>query len=231
MEQRRKIEEKLEAVRVDVERIVSLAKAHLKTDISGGISFKYEISAPHEVLTDFERAQSICFVARFDALPTIASVDINEIYGKFYLNNFSEMRSVLNEYRSIVQNKKDSIHYQKIHRFCREKLLNTDHSKDLSITVDHENRGDITQEFAKHLDESYKAIKSLIQHCEFSYIYNGILQHSDHRFSIRFLEDCSSGEANYIFIKHAFVLGHIRDLLSWHYRLYLALTFPKLGAM
>ncbi|WP_028114878.1 hypothetical protein [Ferrimonas kyonanensis] len=231
MEQQSRIEEKLDIVRMDVDRIVALAHAHLKTDISGGISFRYEISAPRDVLTDFERAQSICFVARFDALPTIESVNVNEVNGKFYLNNVSEIRSALNEYRSIVQNKKDSIHYQKIHKFCREKLLNADHSKDLSITVNHESRGDITQEFAKYLDESCKAIRTIINHCEFGYIYNGILQHSDHRFSSRFLEEYSSGEANYTFIKHAFILGHIRELLSWHHRLYSALTFPKLGAM
>jgi len=231
MEVPQEIQEKFDSINQDVERILEIAHNHLETDVSGEISFKYTISAPRDVLTDFERAQSVCFVTRYDALPTFKSVSIQEQNGRFYFGNFNEARYVLNEYRSIIQNKKDSIHYQKIHRFCRDKLLNDDHSKDLSIEVTHKDKGDITDEFAKSLDEQYKAIKSIIKHCEFGYIYNGILQHSDHRFTDRFWKEYSSGEVNYIFAKHALILGNIKMLMEWHYRLFSVMTFPKLGPL
>lgn len=231
MDAPKEIQDKLNEVSEEVERMLQIAHGHFETDISGPISFKYTISAPRDVLTDFERAQSVCFVTRYDALPVFEKINIVEEQGSYYFGNFHEVRYLLNEYRSIIQNKTDSIHFQHIHRFCRDKLLNNDHSKDLSITVEHSDRGDITQEFIKVLNEHYKAIRSLVNQCEFGYIYNGILQHSDHRYSHRFWEEYSSGKANYVFAKHALIASNIKMLLGWHYRLFSAMTFPKLGAL
>jgi len=225
------IKEKFDRVTQDVDEILRIAHQHFKTDIDGQISFSFTISAPRDVLTDFERAQSVNFVTRFDSLPVFQEIKIREENGKYFLNNLDEIRHVLNEYRSIIQNKKDSIHFQQIHKFCREKLLNNDHAKDLSITVNHATRGDVTHEFAQVLDEHYKVIKSIIKHCEFGYIYNGILQHSDHRHTKRFWEEYVSGEINYVFAKHALLASNIKILLSWHYKLYSVLTFPRLGGL
>ncbi|HHF3133829.1 TPA: hypothetical protein ACPJ1T_004399 [Vibrio diabolicus] len=225
------VQKKIDSVHSEIEEIVDRAYAHISTDMDGEIRIKFSISAPRDVLTDFERAQSVCFVTRYDALPEFDNLNLEEHRGRFYFSNFGEARYVLNEFRSIIQNKKDSIHYQQIHRFCRDKLLNEDHTKDLSITVSHNERGDVTSEFLQYLNEHNKAIKSIIKHCEFDYIYNGILQHSDHRFTKRFWSEYASGEANYVFIKHALLTGHLRDLLIWHYRLFSAMTFPKLGPL
>ena len=225
------ISEKLDVVTQDIHRILEVANSHLVTDITGEINFTFTISAPRDVLTDFERAQSVCFVSRYEALPVFKKISITEDNGRCHFGNIHDARHVLNEYRSIIQNKKDSIHYQKIHRFCREKLLNDDHSKDLSIVVNHKDRGDITLDFAKSLDEQAKAIKSIIRHCEFDYIYNGILQHSDHRYTKRFWDEYSSGEINYTFAKHALIAGNIKVLMEWHHRLFSVMTFPKLGPM
>jgi len=164
-------------------------------------------------------------------LPKFQKVEITEINGKYYLRNYSFIRHLLNEYRPIIQNKSDSVYYQRIHRFCREKLINTDHSKDLMITVEHKELGDITELYAKALDEQSKAISKIIKLSEYGYIFNGILQHSDHSFTRRFWEEYSSGQINYVFVKHAHLVEHINSLLERHYRLLNALTFPKLGPL
>lgn len=225
------IQAKFNAMHAEVDHILKLAHQHIKTDISGKISFKFTSSAPRDYFTDYERAQSICFIARYELLPIFENADIHMNNGKYFLKNYSEARYVLNEYRPIVQNEKDSIYYQKVHKLCREKLLNNDPSKGLSITVKHKDRGDITSEFATYLGENCKAIKSIIKNCEFSYIYNGILQHSDHKFTKRFLKEYSSGVTNYVFMKHALIVSNVKFLLSEHYRLLNVLIFPKLGPL
>lgn len=225
------IQDKINKVHADVDHRLAVAHRHLVTDITGNISFAFSISAPRDVLTEHERAQSICFVTRYDALPEFSRINVVRREEGLFVSNLTEMRAVLNEYRSIIQNKKDSIHYKHIHKFVRDKLLNEDDSKDLSITANHQERGDITKEFCKALDERSKAIRSLIKYSEFSYIYNGILQHSDQATSHRFLEDYSSGEINYIFMYHALIASNIKYLLGWHYRLFNVLTFPKIGPL
>lgn len=227
----KEIIEKIDAVNARVEHRMQVAEEHLITELKGSINFRYSISAPRDILTEDERAQSICFVTRYDALPEFGRLQIEERQGSFYAANFYEMRGLLNEYRSIIQNKKDSIHFQKIHRFVRDKLLNQDHSQDLSIKVTHENDGDITDEFLDLINENIKAIKSLIKYSDFGYIYNGILQHSDNKTSHRFLTEYASGELNYVFMYHALIASNIKILMRWHYRLFGALTFPVLGPL
>ncbi|EPS3402237.1 hypothetical protein ACVD4U_004299, partial [Vibrio vulnificus] len=231
MELPEEVKEKLDSIHSEVEEIVNLAYEKVVTEVSGKISFRYEVHGPRDVLTKFERAQSVCFVTRYDSLPIFEKISVEARDGRFYFANYLEARSVLNEYRAIIQNKNDSVHYQKIHKFCREKLLNTESSFDLCISVRNEDKVDISEVFARLLNEHYKAIKVIIKHCEFDYIYNGILQHSDHNYTERFWEEYSSGEANYIFIKHALLVGYIKDLLVKHHFLFNVLTFPKLGPL
>ncbi len=225
------IESKFDNIQEEIGSIVKMADDTLLTEVSGLISFEYQHSAIGDFLTDFERAQSICFVTRYETLPVFDKAKAIERNGKYFLGNYTFVRHVLNEYRPIIQNQKDSVYYKHIHRFCREKLINRNPSKGLSITIDHKDKGDITESFFKALDEKCKAIKLILKKCEYEYIYNGILQHSDHKFTERFLEEYNSGEINYIFIKHAHLLVYIKDLLNWHYRLLNAMTFPKLGPL
>ncbi|EPM4287940.1 hypothetical protein ACTJ28_003703 [Vibrio alginolyticus] len=225
------IQNKIELVHEQVNEIVAEAYSNIVTDISGEVRFKYAVTTASDVLTDFERAQSVSFVTRYDALPMIETVSVEEFEGKLYFGNMGEARHVLNEFRSIIQNKKDSIHYQQVHRFCREKLINMDQSKGLSIKAEHIDGSDVTDSFVQLLNEHNKAIKSILKNCEFDYIYNGILQHSDHRFTKRFWSEYSSGELNYVFMKHTIITRHIHELLRWHYYLFSVLTFPKLGPL
>lgn len=224
------IQAKFDTVNRQIEAILEKGNRELTTELDGQIQLKYEISAPNVALTDFERAQSVCFVTKFESLPPSSAVNIVERKGAFYPSNIGYIRHVLNEYRPIVQNQDDSVHFQKIHSWCHLKL-GADPKKGLSITVKHESGKDVTAEFKASLGERNRAIRKIIGECEFDYIYNGILQHSDHRFTTRFWEEYVSGELNYVFIKHATILEEIKDLLSWHYRLLNVLTFPKLGPL
>jgi len=223
------IKERLLSTYSEINEVFNEALAVQKTQLSGKISFKYEQSAPMDILSPFERAQSVCFIIKYEHLPTLENIDVSEYKGKFYLKNIDFIRHILNEYRPIVMNQNDSIYYAKIHKFCHEKLMNKNPSSGLSITVEHEKDGDITESFAKILGERNKSIKSILKRCEFDYIYNGILQHSDHKYTKRFWEEYYSGRINHIFIKHAFLLRHIQECLYWHYRILNQLTFPKLG--
>ena len=58
-----------------------------------------------------------------------------------------------------------------------------------------------------------------------------ILQHSDEHFSKRFVDEYISGEINYIFWKHAYLLGLIKDLLKPYHMILNQLSFPKLGPL
>jgi len=225
------LRDKFTALEEEIDQILTQAEAVQQTDISGRVSFTYESTAPRDLLTEDERAQSICFVTRYEALPVSEQLRIVAYGDRYYIGNLDYLRHVLNEYRAIVQNKRDSVYYRRIHQFCHGKLVNRNTSNDLVITAEHESEGDITSTFARYLDEQCRSIAVVLRKSEFSYVYNGVLQHSDHSYTRRFLEDYHSGRINYIFVKHAQLLGYIKECLLWHYRLLNALTFPKLGPL
>ena len=228
-EVKRRIEKTIE----EVNKIIGKVDEILETKIDGKVSFHFTHSAPTDILSSFERAQSVCFVTKYENLVGLeeSGIMIEEYKGRFYLRNIDYVRHILNEYRPIIMNKRDSIYYSKIHIFCRDKLLNEDPTKGLSVSVVHECGGDITGLFRKKMDENNKAINFIIENSEFDYIYNGILQHSDHRFTTRFWDDYCTGKINYIFLKHAWLLGYIKNLLYWHYKIINCMTFPKLGPL
>lgn len=226
------INKRIESTTAEIDSLISKAVAEQKTSFSGGFQLSYRHSVlDADILSDFERAQSICFISRYEHLPEFKGVQIIEDSGKFYLDNIGYIRHILNEYRSIITNQSDSIHYSKIHFFCYKRLKNQDPTKGLSITVYNEKREDITETFLRILGERNKSIKTIISKSEFDYIYNGILQHSDHRHTQRFHEEYHSGKLNYVFIKHASLLGFIKDSLRLHYRILNQLTSPKLGPL
>lgn len=225
------VQERLSSNRDEVNQIINEAVQLLETDIVGNASFRIEHSAPGDILTTEERCQHICFVTKYESLPSFAGINIIKHKDKFYLGNIDYMRHILNEYRLVIQNKSDSIYYAKIHRFCRDKLLCVDPAKGLSISLVHETGGDISDMMVKMLDERNKAISLILKKSEFDYLYNGILQHSDIRYTKRFLREYSSGELNYIYIKHVLLLDYIKDWLFWHYRIINSMTFPQIGPL
>lgn len=227
----KEIRVKIEKTQAEVHSIMGEANRALETKLDGKISLCYKHSAPSDILTSLERAQSVCFISRYEYLPILEAIDIVEVNGRFFLKDIGFIRHTLNEYRSIIMNQSDSIHFSKIHKFCYDKITNKNPSIGLSITVNHENGTDVTKDFEKILGEKNKAIKIVLKRSEFDYIYSGILQHSDHKYTKRFWDEYYTGKLNYVFIKHALLAGYIKDCLYWHYRILNQLTFPKLGPL
>jgi hypothetical protein len=93
------------------------AKVHatLETQLPASIAFRFEHAAIGDVLTAQERAQSVSFVTRYEALPVHYSVKLAERDGHWYITNLPLLRYILNDYRPLIQNQRDVVHYQKIH--------------------------------------------------------------------------------------------------------------------
>ncbi len=222
---------KLNAMKAEANGIIKCADTIKKIKHIKTVSFEYKHSAPKDILTKAERAQHVCFITRYEHLPELDTLDIFEKNGKYFVRNIPFIRHVLNEYRSIISNEKDSIYYNKIHKFCHLCLSNRDPKKGLSIAVYDEKKKDVTNEFNKMLGEKNKSIRAVLNKGDFKYLYNGILQHSDYKYTERFWEEYYSGKLNYVFLMHAILLNYIKKCLYWHYTVLHQLTFPKLGPL
>jgi hypothetical protein len=79
------------------------------------------------------------------------------------------------------------------------------------------------------MDQSHKALGTVLRSLDFGFLYNGFLQHSDPQYTDRFLDEYVSGELNYTLMKHVAALGFIKDRLLPYYFMAGALVFPRLG--
>ena len=226
-----KINTRLKIVFEEIEDISNNADTFITSEIGKTFSFEYVHSSPTPILSSYERAQQVSFVTSYEHLPELYELTFIEKEGKYWIENYHYLRHILNDYRTIIMNTKDSIYYKKIHSFCHLKLANVDSGKGLGIRVFNSNGEDVTALFNEKLDQNIKAISYVIKQCDYKYLYNGILQHSDSKYSERYLEDYYSGEINYILIKHAKLLHYIKDCLVWHYVILNQLTFPRLGSL
>lgn len=226
-----RIKKRLESLKDEIDQIISAATALLKTPSPEKITFEFGNHAPRDFLSDDERAQSIGFIKKYEDLPTDYTVQIIPQGEQFYIANMPYLRCVLNDFRPLIQNQKDSTHYQKIHNVWRA-MLNRESAVDgTRIRVFDEKNTDITQLFIQLLSERNQAITFVKRPLDYEYLYNGMLQHCDTEYSQRFLKDYTSGEWNYIAWKHFQVLDFIREMLGPYYRLVSCITFPKLGPM
>jgi hypothetical protein len=64
-----RIKNRLAVLQREIDQIISGAEALLTTKLPNPIQFEFKNSAPRDVLTEYERAQSISFLTRFDHLP------------------------------------------------------------------------------------------------------------------------------------------------------------------
>jgi hypothetical protein len=195
------------------------------------IDLTYTISAPTDVLTQEERAQSMVFVFRFDHLPEILEFTVAEHRGSYYINEIDAIRAALNEYRTIFYNQNDAIYYRKIGNLYRTKLVNRDPSKGLSITARNKEGTDVTSEYVSYLDSTQKAIKAIIKASDFDYIFNGVLQHSDKAHSRKMIEHYTNGSMNYILLKNLTLARSIKTLLFEYYKVVKAMHFPRMGGL
>lgn len=226
-----RIRTRLASLQQEINGIVSAARALLQTTLPNPISFQFQNSAPRDVLTDYERAQAISFVTRFEHLPEECTVHIAEAGGNHYIENISDLRHALNEYRPIICNESDSVHYQKVHATWYRMLVLDDPREGTTIRVRDLEQNDVTPIFTRWLSERNSAITLAMRPLDYDYLYNGILQHSDARFSRRFVEDYTSGELNYILWKHVLVLGFIRQMLAAYTQLISFMARPIPGSL
>ena len=203
----------------------------MTTQLPDPVQFEFVNSAPRDVLTDDERAQSISFVTRFNYLPTDYTVTITERNGWYVIEDMAFLRYVLNEFRPLIQNERDSVYYQKIHSVWYGMLILDDESRGTTIRVFDRSKTNVTATYIQWLSERNKAISFVLRPLDYAYLYNGILQHSDHAYSNRFIQDYTSGELNYILWKHAHLLGFIQEMLRPYYILIRFLTSPSPGPL
>jgi len=221
----------LKVLQAEIDQVISRAEGLLKTELPNPVQFEFVNSAPRDVLTDYERAQSVSFLTRYEHLPTDYTVEIVERKGAHFIGNMDFLRHALNEFRPLIQNEQDSVYYQKVHGVWYAMLTLEDPSKGTTIRVYDRERKDVTATFIAWLSERNRAISYVLQPLEYKYLYNGILQHSDPDYSQRFIEDYTSGELNYVLWKHVHVLGFIREMLGSYYPLLKFLTSPTPGAL
>ena len=226
-----RIKEKLHILKREIEQIETGALDNIKTSMNESISFLVQNETMQDLLSNYERAQTISFVARYEKLPYLNKISIIQNQGRFFLGNMPYIRNIINEYRSIIINESDSVYFQNVHNLCFKMLSQNNPGKGTTIKALTTIDVDITDKLIKWIGEHNKAIKFVLRTLELDYVYNGILQHSDEHFSRRFVKDYTSGELNYILWKHAILLGIIKDLLKPYYIIMNLFSFPKLGAL
>lgn len=226
------IQDRLANLDCEVQAIIQSAQANFVTEIPRRLAFSMTSTlGTGDLMTPYERAQSVSFVTRYEHLPENITVRLVEKDGQWLIGNLWVLRHVLNDFRPIIQNQRDAVYYARVHSIWNQMLRRTDPTQGLVVRVLAENGDDVTVQYTKWLNENKRAITAVLGALEFGYLYNGILQHSDGDLSRRFLADYVSGDLNYLLWKHIKVLGFIKSLLGPYHRLMSVLTFPQLGAL
>lgn len=217
-------------IAAEVQKVVDEANHKLVTTTPERIAFRYESAVLNrDILSDYERAQSVSFVTRFDHFPATLETHFTvDDKCKWWIANLWDLRQALNDFRSAIQNQSDSVHYQNVHNTWYKALRQTDKSKGTLVRVLDTENHDVTDAHAKRLGEHVQAIRYLIDAFDYDYLYNGFLQHSDPKFSKRLFQDYMSGEINYLLWKDVLPLGALTGLLRPYYLMMRSLTFPSL---
>ena len=201
-----------------VESAVQAGLACVKTQIQLPLFFRYRNAALGQAFPNAdERAFLINFVAKHQELPEFHRVEVSKDDSGLRFTNLAHARHCLTEYRPMIANQHDAIYYKNIHRFCRRRLSHKDPHTGTAFSVLTSDSRDITDSFQKLLDESHRGIGVILKSGEFDYLYNGVLQHSDSRFSERHAKDYHSGELNYLLFRHALLLNSVKGLLFPYY--------------
>jgi len=117
-----RIKEKLDLLHKGIKKIESHALGMIETTIDQPISLFIQNQTITDFLSDYERAQSISFVSRYENLPSLEPVKIIHHQGNYFIENMTYIRHILNEYRSIIHNISDSVYYQNVNNLCFKML-------------------------------------------------------------------------------------------------------------
>jgi hypothetical protein len=166
-----RIKNRLAVMQKEIDQIISGAEALLKTQLPDPVQLEFKNSAPRDVLTEYERAQSISFLTRFDQLPQNYTVKIVEQQGAYFTGNMAFIRHALNEFRPLIQNEQDSVYYQKIHAVWYAMLVLDDPKKGTTIRVFDKCKNDVTQIFTRWLNERNESISFVLRPLDYKYLY------------------------------------------------------------
>jgi len=224
-----KVQRELKKVNREVDQVILNTFPESPFTPEDRIAFHFSGVSSNDVLTDNERAQSISFIIHFENLPSDYPVKFQVTDGKCHISNIGNLRAALNEFRPLLQNQKDLIHYQRVHNDWCKMLRRTNPQEGTCIRVIDIMNNDVTQKYIAHLNAHRQAISVTLGKLEFGFLYNGILQHSDKKYSKRFLDEYTSGKLDYVLLKHYYTLPYFRDCLSPYYDLLKMLTSPQRG--
>lgn len=179
-----------------------------------------------------ELSQSMVFIIRYEHLPTLSNfVAGRHSNGNYYLNQTDDIRKALNEYRAIFFNKNDGISYGSITNLYHKAISNNDLHPRMKIeTFDHENNN-VSSNYLKHLKSRKKAIQNAINHSDFDFIFNGVLQHSDKKHASRMIKSYTDGSLTYLLLKNLIIAQGLKEFLREHYKLINTLHYPKIGPL
>ena len=111
-----RIASRLRAIAAEVQKAMDAANQKIASEIPARIAFHYESAViGRDILSDYERAQSVSFVTRFDHFPTGFKTHFSLDGKNWRIANLWDLRQALNDFRSVIQNQSDSVYYQNIH--------------------------------------------------------------------------------------------------------------------
>jgi hypothetical protein len=182
------IQKRLDNLDQEIAAILLSAERHFETSVPRRIAIDFKsLAKDGDLMTEFERAQSVSFVTRYDHLPDDMKVHVIEQDGKWYIDNSWVLRHLLNDFRPLIQNQRDAVYYTRVHSVWYRMLQRTDPNEGMLVRALSENGLDITLTYSRWLVENKRAITTVLSKLDFGYLYNGILQHSDAAYSKRFL--------------------------------------------
>ena len=230
-----RIKDRFGNIHKELSKIVDEARNRIEVRIDGRLSITIRNAAiDQDIITAEDRARFTHFVAKYQQLPAITTVDLVERDGKIVVENIEDAKHVLNEFRPIVWNQSDSIYYNRLYKSISSKLFLKDPGVGTILSVVRNKSDDITDLYNSFLKNHRDAIRFILRSHEsdLDYLYNGVLQHSDKEFTERIANEFYSGELSYSLIKNAFLLGPIKQLLTPFFD-FAAILFPdfELGSL
>jgi hypothetical protein len=234
----KRVEDRFNSLNQEVERILGAAEHDYKPIDLGPISFQLSGSAPRKtVYLPEDEVTFDSFLRKLNSLPSVDDPHIEIKNGSVILKNDHQIRAKISECRPIFSNQNDSIYYTKVHGKLFQLLKGTYDSGNVKITVISSSpTGDVdkTEEFISELNARKKIIGRALELSDLDYLYNGVLQHADPKFSQRYQQDYLSGELNYLIWKNGLLLENLLELLRLHtpcLELLWYNGFPKPGSM
>ncbi len=100
-------------MRAEVEAIVATANGLRTIVLPDLISFDIRSSVlDRDILSDYERAQSVSFVTRYEHFPLdVKARLVTDTQGNWHIGNLWDLRQSLNDFRPVIQNQSDSVFY------------------------------------------------------------------------------------------------------------------------